>query len=419
MSINLRLGNNLEGNRPMRGTIRMFRAGERLLSSYEYDTLHDITGSDDGILPPPKHIVVDEAQRFFDRCGKGGHGAPPVTTDPRMTTGAALFAIMDDGDLRYWKRVPATEIKVDQGDFRSWGLNEDAVQDVGLSLQVRAKDGSSKPVYFDNASLKYSNILWEFSPDAGAGKWYQLYDLPNRAYTRVTLPDATNTLRARALSSNPDEWVQSFAITPKPDYQHGFVSDGGSMIVAPDEFWVRYDEVDGYVRWSDLVLEAGSPLYEVELDGEVIHRTRAPYARLGNVDMAQVLVYASMPGMERVLIGSPMASVTLRAVKLWDDDMNAAKSRPKRTTLRLYAGNEPTGDVFDMSASGRLPSERLPEFARIAGTDNWGYVSVSKPMYDQGGAEISYEFREDPVDGYSTTMDDSNEWGILAISTLQ
>lgn len=284
MDVRLRLGNRLDGQRPMRAKMRMFRAGERLLSSYEYDTLHDNAGSDDDIMPPKKHIVVDEVKRFFDRCGKGPDGAPPVITDPRMTTGAAMFAVMDDGDLKYWKRIPSTEIGMEQGAFRSWGMNDDVNQDVGLRLAVISQKKMSQPVYFDNASLKISNILWEFSPDSGAGKWYQLYDLPNRTYTRVTLPDPTNTLKVRAISSNPQEWIQAIAVTPRPDYQAGFV---GSEVVQP----IANATVDptGYVRWDDAKLSGGTPIYSIEVDGVTVGSTRAPYFYLESYDEGQVV----------------------------------------------------------------------------------------------------------------------------------
>lgn len=287
MAVKLRIGNSLQMGIPAQGNIRMVRSGDRMLSSYEYNTwnLQALNAS----FPASKHIVVDEVKRFFDRAGKG-ESVPPKITDPRMTTGATMFAVMDrdvETPDRYYIRPSGDNYIREFIDLRSWGANTDKDETIGLNFRVY-RDGAA-PVagnvaYFDNSRVLVSNILWEFSSDGGKNKWYQLYDLPNRAYTRVTLPDPTNRLRVRALSNNPQEWVQAFAVSPKVDYQNSMSRDfawsvsGGGLSI--DGF--------GYMTWSRAVGGYGSAIYHVyQSDGYELGRTRDLHWRLDEYDSSK------------------------------------------------------------------------------------------------------------------------------------
>ena len=215
----LRIGNSFNGDEPANAVISGFRAGARLLSGYEYHTLPYLTilnGEDadpDGSVP----IEIDEVKRFFDRGD---------AHTPEMTTGALMFApLTDDYEHDYYTRIDEEHMvdHVDKSKIRDFGFGDIEDETVGMQFRVYQNmefdAGEERKAYFDNARFEVSNILWEFSPDSGEESWYQLFDLPNRAYTRMTLPEATTTLRARAVSNSPDEWVQAFAITPIPDMQ--------------------------------------------------------------------------------------------------------------------------------------------------------------------------------------------------------
>ena len=214
--MSLRLGKSFEGDAPANGAISGFRVGNRFLSEYSYTTL-PIEAIDISYTDGSKDITVDEIKRFFDR-----------TTVPEMTTGAIMFVPMtDDADYEhdYYTR-PDEEHMVTaaaEGDIRSYGLGDIEDETVGMQFRIYQQDsfsaGGEHKAYFDNAQFKVSNILWEFSPDSGEESWYQMFDLPNRAYTRMTLPEATTRLRVRAISNSPDEWIQAFAIMPIPDMQ--------------------------------------------------------------------------------------------------------------------------------------------------------------------------------------------------------
>lgn len=253
MTVRLRIGNSLNGTMSAKGTIKHFRAGSRQPSTYSYKTLPlekinpSYTGS--------KSITVNEVKRYFDR--DDGH-------EPRMSTGATMFVGLRIADANKWYSRPEDENMV--GDFssamRTYGQSNLADESIGLYIKLyRLISGHSyktTQAYFDNAIFNVSNVLWEFSPDGGDGKWYQLYDLPNRAYTRVTLPKQTTRLRVRALSNSLEEWVQSFAITPKPDYQK-IGNEGGALENLTGAAIDRY----GYLTWDVVKGGRGNIYYDI------------------------------------------------------------------------------------------------------------------------------------------------------------
>lgn len=251
------VGNKIGGSCPIRGNVRMFRYGERLLSSYEYDTL-DLTKLGGSHLP--EHHEVDEVERFFERSGSDNIFGE--MNDPRMTTGATAFATMDDdGEYTgtYFRRPSTDDMVTGVVDgYRTWGAQTPEQESVGLSFKLRQMEHDSD-AYFDNARFQVSNILWEFSPDGGRSTWYQLYELPNKPRCRVTLPNQTSQLRLRAVSNNPDEWVQSLSVKPIVDYQN----------VNPRPLsWDGDVEMDdfGYVTWDGASGGYGDPVYIVSTD---------------------------------------------------------------------------------------------------------------------------------------------------------
>ena len=253
----LTLGNKANGGAPAKGKMRMFRYGLRHLTSYEYDTL-DLTKL--GGTEPSKHIEVFEIERFFDRAQKGKPGAN--YSDPRMTTGAVAFMLMEndvteDGDFtnKFFRKDEA-EPMIDkiEGGYRTWGAQSAEQESVGLQFSLRQMDADTM-AYMDNSLFRMSNILWEFSPDGGRGRWFQLYDMPNRANTRITLPEPTNQIRLRAISNNPEEWVQALAVSPKLDWQNRWIDNlawtDGDIVM--DDF--------GYITWPEAVGGRGDVIY--------------------------------------------------------------------------------------------------------------------------------------------------------------
>jgi len=268
--VKLVLGNRIKGGRPARARMRMFRMGERMLSEYEYNTL-DLTQIGGDPANSPKHIVVDEVKRFFDRAGKGMAGAS--ITDPRMTTGAVVFALMEnDGDYtnHYWTRTRIDRMIDDvPGGYRSWGNQLAEQESIGLRFALRQMD-SDQPAFFDNSLFKTSNILWEFSPDGGRGKWYQLYELPNQKNMRINLPEPTNQIRLRAISNNPEEWVQAIAVSIKQDWQNRGVEHLFWHLTGESQDPADYVDFDdlGYLLWPEAHGGKGDIIYELYWSAE-------------------------------------------------------------------------------------------------------------------------------------------------------
>ena len=256
------IGNSMDGKMPARANMRMFRVGDRRLSSYEFDTM-DLSKLKPG-AERSKHIEVDEVKRFFDRAGKGD-GTPPAITDPRMTTGAFMFITMDRDedymgrhDDRFRQKAfrrhgDGSMLAWPGNGYRTYGDQDAGLESTGLSFEIRQMEHSAS-AYMDNARFEVSHILWEFSPDGGRGRWYQLYELPNRDYMRITLPEPTNQIRARAISSDKDEWVQAMAVSTRVDYQNAFASElrwhedspgSGSRFEVDDFGFITWDRAEG------------------------------------------------------------------------------------------------------------------------------------------------------------------------------
>ena len=261
----LTLGNIDSGGMVLRGRMGMFRMGQRLLGDYEYDTL-DIAQCKSDAQGGNKHLTVSEIERLFDRNGKGRPGA--TITEPRMTHGAVVFMPMDDrdgvsaADHRYYTRQYTNDtIPSIESGYRSWGV-QDALQE-SIALQFRLTQmESGREAYFDNSRFMVSNILWEFSPDGGRGRWYQLYELPNQK-VRITLPEATQQIRLRAISNNPDEWVQAVAVTPRTDFQNRFAVDLYWYLTGESddpEDYIEFDDL-GYLIWPEARGGRGDIIY--------------------------------------------------------------------------------------------------------------------------------------------------------------
>ena len=180
-----------------------FRAGWHTLDTYSYKTWENNLNK-----------TVNEIDRVF------------TSVENRMTTKANLFVAPKDYPNQYFVRSSGEHNIFEVDSPQQTNETEVKMNEVSLSFRVYNKSGfkqSESQSWLDNAVFDLSSILWEFNPTKGNGRWYPLYDLPNRAYTRITLPRPTTTMRIRALSNNPDEWIQNFAIMPVPDYQTQYV----------------------------------------------------------------------------------------------------------------------------------------------------------------------------------------------------
>lgn len=283
----MRIGNCFEDGKPARGSMRMVRYGQRQLSSYSYNVFDPSVETGIG-----ERKTVDETSRFFDRTKSAWEPTFEPPTDPRATTGANMFAVLDEsGETgpEYHVRQTFDRYPNEMEKGRSWGKNDDTTESVGLSFELYTS--GSATAWFDNSMFRYSNLLWEFSPDGG-NKWYQWYDLPNKAFSRMTLPRPTNTLKARVMSNNPQEWLQAFAIVPHPDYQLGTpdaltwnTADGRS------DFAVS---IVGFATWTEAKGGNGVFVYYIYADDELVGKTRLTSYQLQSYDPSKTYTVSAI-----------------------------------------------------------------------------------------------------------------------------
>lgn len=285
----MRIGNCFEDGKPAKGFVRMVRYGQRRLGEYSYNVFDPSVETGIG-----ERKTVDEAARFFARTKSAWTPTFEPPTDPRATTGANMFAVLDgigpQGEgPEYHTRQTFGYYPQEMEKGRSWGKNDDTTESVGLSFDLYTTGAGT--AWFDNSMFLYSNLLWEFSPDGG-NKWYQWYDLPNKAYSRMTLPRPTNTLKARVMSNNPEEWLQAFALIPQPDYQLG----------TPDAFtWNTADgesdfavSIVGYATWTEAKGGNGVFVYYIYADDELVGKTRLTSYQLENYDPSKTYTVSAI-----------------------------------------------------------------------------------------------------------------------------
>jgi len=234
----IRLGKNrklvvqgVERDFPLNGTVRHFRVSDKPLTQYEYDTL-DMTSLGPS-YPASVHYLIDEVDRYLTRSLTDYGYGTGIDNEPRMTTKAKMFAPLRTGEVNtilsdpvpldpelFWTRPNDDNMLKEVEYVRNWGENKDKDESVGISFTIRKETLDGSVTWFDNALLTTSNLLWEFNTMGGAGRWWQLYDIPNRAWTRITLPYPTDTLRLRCISNMKNDYVQTMAIVPYSDYSN-------------------------------------------------------------------------------------------------------------------------------------------------------------------------------------------------------
>ncbi len=268
-SVRLVIGNSLNGDEPSKAMIKEFRIGDRNMASYEYDTLP--LDELDPTFPKSRHVEVSEVKRFFER-----------DSEPRMTTGMfAFFPLTQDEVGKYYTRS-AVDNSIDSVDssLLRHRLNAEYDEEIGLKFIIRQNGGVSQRAYFDNGIFDVSGVLWEFSPTEGDGKWYQMFELPNQAYHRITLPEPTTKIRARAISNDPSEWVQSFAIAPVENRQLPDAVPGLATAEPPE---LTIDDY-GYARWTAVDGGKGAKVYVLakNSDKSVVGRYTGLHAQLAD-----------------------------------------------------------------------------------------------------------------------------------------
>jgi hypothetical protein len=235
----LTIGNMTGGGKPAMATMRELRVG-RSVASYSFHTL-DLKKYK-STWPLGKDVTKNRITEYIN------HVYPM-----RMTSNADMFVplatLVNNLTGHWWTRQQVDANVTEVTGYRNYGEGDDADEEIGIKLILTRLDTYKRKtradVWVDNAHLRVSDILWEFNPTNGDGRWYQLYDMPNRKQTRITLPYPTNRLRFRALSNDTNEWVQGIGIYPHVDWQaetNEKVKWPGKPLSPRDGF--------GYLHWT-------------------------------------------------------------------------------------------------------------------------------------------------------------------------
>ena len=87
---------------------------------------------------------------------------------------------------------------------------------------------------------------------------------------------------------------------------------------------------------------------------------------------------------------SPTPVINIEGYKIWDDENNLYRKRPKTIIIKLYA-NEELVDSKEIYASENDAVEAM-----------WSYIFENLPFVDENGNEIIYSIKEDIVKGYES-----------------
>ena len=130
--------------------------------------------------------------------------------------------------------------------------------------------------------------------------------------------------------------------------------------------------------WSDLPKYHDGKLVEYSAD-EV--NTPAGYTKSVNGDLAKGFTITNTYTPEKVQVSGS---------KNWNDDGNAAGTRPGSITIRLYANGSEIGHKT------------------VTEKDGWSWNWTGLNRYDTDHKEISYTISEDAVDGYTSSISGYN-----------
>lgn len=202
-----------------------FAAGRVWPQPYTYHTL-DLDELDPS-MPHGEDVTADPVAEWMAAPGQEVADLDPPRQLQGLTSQADLFMAVSGGayggieyDSREWyaRHDGGLPNAVPEADgYRTWGVGSDADDSVGMRLRLTRLDGEGT-AWLDNSTLDVTDVLWEFNPSRGAGRWYQLFQLPKLGEPiRFSFPHATNNVVARALSSDPTEWVQEVVVEPVVD----------------------------------------------------------------------------------------------------------------------------------------------------------------------------------------------------------
>lgn len=173
---------------------------------------------------------------------------------------------VNDAKLICYTR-PNTSWNYEHGKERIYTSSGEEPISIGLRFKIYQENSDRGYVYFDDARLETSNVLWEFSPDSGAN-WYCNFTLPNKPYQRLLFPHKTNQIKVRATSRSDNEWIRGYSIQPHASYKKY-----GKYISSGTETNPSVSLKTGKMAW-EMNYPVNSPIFTVKDTNNKTKKTR-------------------------------------------------------------------------------------------------------------------------------------------------
>ena len=195
---------------------------------------------------------------------------------------------------------------------------------------------------------------------------------------------------------------QAVVASSVPDPMAGYMSiktgDAPKTSITVTKTWVDDNDRDG-VRPSKITVNllADGTLYKSQAitaaDGWKYTFSNLPEYNDSGTKIKYTISENAVPKYETSYNGFTIINTHQTGVvktfttKTWDDNGDQDGIRPDSITIRLYADGK------------EIDSKKVTE------KDGWEYEFTNLPKYRDGGIEIKYEIKEDPIPGYETSYD--------------
>ena len=162
----------------------------------------------------------------------------------------------------------------------------------------------------------------------------------------------------------------------------------------PDSITIKVtDQFDNVVA-TQKVTKDDNWEYEIKLPKYGYSETEKDFVELTyTVNEVDVDGYESEVSGYNVTNTHEIATVSYHITKVWTDNTNNDGIRPDSIMVRII--DEDTKDEYDK--------------AEMSAANNWYYAFDNLPKYKNGGEEIKYKIIEDPVAGYTYTVNPTED----------
>ena len=347
----------------------------------------NLKANDEGLIETEKLITYNVAYRLIETTAPDGYEAGELGTDgysfimyhsdkttyPESKPDDFAGEVCDNGELVYLKNKKTETVEI-SGE-KKWDLKGNTGIELPGSITVNVKDGDTvvdtitvKPN--EKGEWKYtSKLLPKYRADGTTEITYTVdEDVPAGYTKKVEGTTITNTLETTSICVSKAWSDDNNRDNKRPDsITVNLFADGTKVqsrqITAANDWKYQFTDLQKYKDGKEIkytITEDAVDGYTSSIDGFHITNTYTP---------------------EKVQVSGS---------KNWNDDGNAAGTRPGSITIRLYAN----GSEIDHKT--------------VTEKDGWSWNWTGLNRYDTDHKEISYTISEDAVDGYTSSISGYN-----------